>query len=475
METIPARPDPFFRVGPAGLAEHTGFAIKRGDIDGRIDVNYWSLTPSVNRRLEKSRFDVMPLGGLLSLIQYGCSSLAKEDEPGIPILRMNNLQDDGWDLSSLKFIELSEQELATYRLLPGDILINRTNSKELVGKCAVFQGSGEWVFASYLVRVRTNQDRLLPQFAADFLGTDVGRLQINRVSRQIIGMTNINAEEIRDLQIPLPSIEEQGTLVSAMETARSQRLAKLTEAEELLSSLDDYVLEVLKVSSSLGYPRSVFAVRQGHSRRGGRLNPDYYHPERMRVLASLDAMSGDLSVASLASVANFVREQRATPGENYLGLAHIQSHTGELRDLQQTASGNCFAYQTDDVLFARLRPYLNKVYRAEMEGCCSTEFHVLRVKGPQGLAPEYLATILRSRIILAQTVHMMAGNTHPRLANDDVANLQIPIPNFEIQETIIAEVVRRRAEARRLREEAEAGWGDAKRWFEGQLLGAIAP
>ena len=136
---------------------------------------------------------------------------------------------------------------------------------------------------------------------------------------------------------------------------------------------------------------------------------------------------------------DFIRNQLKTPGENYLGLAQVQSHTGELTDATDTATGTCYTYQTDEVLFARLRPYLNKVYRAEMDGCCSTEFHVLRVKNREKLLPEYLAAILRSRPVLAQTIHMMAGNTHPRLTDDDVEKLRIPIPIMEVQETIAAE------------------------------------
>ena len=122
------------------------------------------------------------------------------------------------------------------------------------------------------------------------------------------------------------------------------------------------------------------------------------------------------------------------------------------------------------MLFARLRPYLNKVYRAEMDGCCSTEFHVLRVKDNETLLPEYLAAILRSRLVLSQTVHMMTGNTHPRLTNDDVANLTIPIPSVEVQASVAAEIVRRRDAARRLRGEAEGGWIAAKGRFEVELL-----
>ena len=93
-------------------------------------------------------------------------------------------------------------------------------------------------------------------------------------------------------------------------------------------------------------------------------------------------------------------------------------------------------FQTDDVLFARLRPYLNKVYCAEMSGCCSTEFHVLQVIDCEALLPEYLT--------LAQTTHMMTGNTHPRLTNDDVANLTVPIPPPGVQQPIATEIQYRR-------------------------------
>jgi restriction endonuclease S subunit len=120
------------------------------------------------------------------------------------MLRMNNLQANGWDLSDIKYVELTEKELANWKLETGDIVFNRTNSKELVGKCEVFRESGTWVFASYLMRLRVNEDAAIPEFVSAFLNGPTGRAQIDRESRQIIGMSNINAEEIRTLRVPLP-------------------------------------------------------------------------------------------------------------------------------------------------------------------------------------------------------------------------------------------------------------------------------
>jgi neutral trehalase len=68
---------------------------------------------------------------------------------------------------------------------------------------------------------------------------------------------------------------------------------------------------------------------------------------------------------------------------------------------------------------------------------------------------------------------MATGNTHPRLTNEDVANLAIPVPAPAVQERITAKVARRRQQVRRLRAEADAGWQTARRWFEEQLLGAV--
>ena len=124
----------------------------------------------------------------------------------------------------------------------------------------------------------------------------------------------------------------------------------------------------------------MFAVNLAQVSGQERINSDYYHPERLQALRGLERVADSMAVAPLLEVVTFERDLLKTPGANYLSLAHVQSHTGELTDVTDTSSGNCFTFQTDDVLFARLRPYLNKVYRAEMDGCCSTEFHILRVK-----------------------------------------------------------------------------------------------
>jgi len=210
-----------------------------------------------------------------------------------------------------------------------------------------------------------------------------------------------------------------------------------------------------------------------------RLNPDYFHPERILTIRSMKQKKNSLRVERLEDIVDFVREiTTAEASPIYIGLANVQSHTGELVEPTETATGSCFKFKENDILFARLRPYLNKVYLAENTGVCSTEFHVIRIKTASNpddeILPNYLASVLRSSLILAQTRHMMTGNTHPRLANDDVINLQIPIVKPSIQRAIVKEMIQSRDESRRLRDEAAKKLKEFNERFEAQLLGKMS-
>lgn len=130
-------------------------------------------------------------------------------------------------------------------------------------------------------------------------------------------------------------------------------------------------------------------------------------------------------------IVDFVREKETAKGSQYryIGMASVESHTGRLSGVLETAEGDAFKFRAGDILYGKLRPYLNKVWLATFEGICSTEFHVLRVKN--NIKSELLYNILLSDVVLKQTIHMMTGNTHPRLSDDDVKKLIIPIPHNE--------------------------------------------
>jgi type I restriction enzyme S subunit len=195
--------------------------------------------------LSRGRYPVVELGSLLELVQYGTSEKANTSRDGTPILRMNNIIDGQLDLTRLKTIQLPERERMKLLLRDGDILFNRTNSKELVGKCAVFHARGEYVFASYLIRLRVIADQASPDFIAYAINSSIGRLQIDALSRQIIGQANVNTDELRSLRIPLPPLSIQSDIVRRIEKDRQEIAGEKENAGELQSRVGKEVEEMI--------------------------------------------------------------------------------------------------------------------------------------------------------------------------------------------------------------------------------------
>ncbi len=393
-------------------------------------------------------------------------------EGGIRFLRATDLDTEDrirWEDCYRAPAEFSRHDRA--RIKTGDVLLAVKGATIASEKsvCIVNEVSEPTIINGSVFRFQVTPESSAA-FLREVLTADFMRKQMKGALILNNAVDYLSKENIDALLLPLPPLPKQCELVSAMESARTARRTKLAEADALLISLDRYLLDILKITLPPPDVRRVFAIRLGTVRES-RFDPDFFHPERILTVRGMESVAGRLWCPSLREAVTFQRDQITEPGENYLSLAHVQSHTGELVSANEEAAGTCFTFQRDDVLFGRLRPYLNKVHRAERPGCCSPEFHVLRVKPGTVLLPEYLATILRSSLILAQTRHMMTGNTHPRLANDDVVNLIIPVPDIATQTTIAAEVRRRREAARALRTKAEADWSEAKRWFEEQLLG----
>jgi type I restriction enzyme S subunit len=185
--------------------------------------------------LSRGKYSIVELGTLLDLVQYGTSEKANTVGDGVAVIRMNNIVDGELDLTNLKHLRLSKAEIDRLLLKQGDILFNRTNSKELVGKCAVFHAIGNFVFASYLIRIRANPEKADADFLAYVINSPISRQQINALSRQIIGQANINSEELRLLRIPLPPLAVQEQIMERVADGRTD-IAREREAAEKLAN-----------------------------------------------------------------------------------------------------------------------------------------------------------------------------------------------------------------------------------------------
>ena len=167
------------------------------------------------------------VGQLSSRIQYGTSAKAKADSSGPPVLRMGNIQDGNLDLTDLKYLPREHPETQKTLLTPGDLLFNRTNSAELVGKSAVYKTSHPTAsFASYLIRV-IFLDRFFPDYVCTYINSQHGRAYISQVKSQQVGQANVNGTKLAAMPIPLPPSAEQRRIVSEVE----RRLSVIQKAE----------------------------------------------------------------------------------------------------------------------------------------------------------------------------------------------------------------------------------------------------
>jgi type I restriction enzyme S subunit len=170
--------------------------------------------------------------------KYGTSKSAEGGK--YKYLRMNNITNEGyWNFSSLKYIAIEDLEKEKYVLRRNDLVFNRTNSKELVGKTAVYSSDEEVIIAGYLIRIRTKAN-VNPWYIWGYLNSKAGKLRLYNLCRNIVGMANINAQELQDIPILKPPTKLQNqfaTIVSTVESLKSKYTQSLTELENLYGSL----------------------------------------------------------------------------------------------------------------------------------------------------------------------------------------------------------------------------------------------
>ena len=183
-----------------------------------------------------------PMGSIRDLasdVRYGSSEKAGH-EGNFPMLRMNNITfRGGWDFSDLKYINLSEKDQSKFLVHKSELLFNRTNSKELVGKTAVYREKNPMAFAGYLIRVKTNE-KANPEYISAYLNSLHGKITLQSMCKSIVGMANINAQELQDIKIALPPRKLQDNFAEIVHRTiinLTQHISASNESINLFNSL----------------------------------------------------------------------------------------------------------------------------------------------------------------------------------------------------------------------------------------------
>ena len=175
---------------------------------------------------------------LVREVKYGTSKPANGGK--YKYLRMNNITYDGkLDLREIKYIDIEESDKEKYLTKNGDILFNRTNSKELVGKTCVFDVEEEMIIAGFIIRVRVN-DFANPYFISEYLNTVYLKDKLRNMCKDASGQSNINAKELQNIKIYIPPITLQNQFSEIVKQIDKQKFEiekSLKETQELYESL----------------------------------------------------------------------------------------------------------------------------------------------------------------------------------------------------------------------------------------------
>ncbi|EJJ3307328.1 restriction endonuclease subunit S [Campylobacter coli] len=201
------------------------------NIDFRIDDSFWTMKLIYNNKLNYKK-----IGECLLKSQYGISINMNEEGDGIPIYRMNDIDNMLCNFEVKKYALIDKNELQTFRLNYGDVLFNRTNSYEFVGRTGIFYNNREnFVFASYLVRLVCNKEILLPEYLTVFLNTHIGKKEIRRRARPSINQANVNPEELKEIKIPIFPMEFQLEIQNLVKDSHKA----LEESKELYKKAEE--------------------------------------------------------------------------------------------------------------------------------------------------------------------------------------------------------------------------------------------
>ena len=184
-----------------------------------------------------------PLGEVVSQPQYGLS-IRGEATGKYPILRMNCQRNGRVEFDKLQFVDIDAKTFDAYRLRPGDILFNRTNSIDLVGRTAICESERDAVFASYLIRLQTKPDELLPVFLNHYFNWEKTQQNLKALATRGVSQSNISGGKLKTFVVPVPALDEQTEIAAALD-AMDKRVGQAEKQHQLCSELFAAMLDEL--------------------------------------------------------------------------------------------------------------------------------------------------------------------------------------------------------------------------------------
>ncbi|HEC1705317.1 TPA: restriction endonuclease subunit S [Campylobacter coli] len=450
------------------------------NIDFRIDDSFWTMKLIYNNKLNYKK-----IGECLLKSQYGISINMNEGGDGIPIYRMNDIDNMLCNFEVKKYALIDKNELQTFRLNYGDVLFNRTNSYEFVGRTGIFYNNREnFVFASYLVRLVCNKEILLPEYLTVFLNTHIGKKEIRRRARPSINQTNVNPEELKEIKIPIFPMEFQleiQNLVKDSHKALEESKELYKKAEETLYlelGLDSKNPLQSLLDSKTNNPTkslniSIHTLKESFLKTG-RLDSEYYQSKYEDIEKFIKSYPNGYD--SFSNIINN-KDTNFTPKNNenysYIELANIGNNgniSEPISDLGKNLPTRARRIVSKgDVIISSIEGSLSSCALITQEfdkHLVSTGFFVLNSKLLNG---ETLLVMFKSQIFQEYLKKFPSGTILCAINKEELSKILIPKIDSTTQEKIAKYI----QESFNLRKKSKQLLDNAKNKVEEQIQGKI--
>lgn len=463
-----------YRV-PQHIDSNKIFIVNRSEIQGRLDPKM----ALYNRKVQNWAYPKVRLKDiLLAKPQYGAaeSGVARTNKLSPRYLRITDI--DEYGLISHDDLGATANTLEDqYILHANDLLIARSGAT--VGKAYIHKDCPyTCFFAGYLIRFIINPLKALPDYIFAFTQSNTYKEWVNAIQRPS-GQPNINAEEYQSLEIPMPPVDIQEKVVSLIRKAYSEKKSKDLEDQQLLDSIDTYLLDELGITLPEVHNElkdRIFLMNR--SELEGRFDPTVYKDGVKLISPKWDNVK--LSKVALVNPSGAYKGQAVDTPISFVPMEVVNETFSEITTKGETTiaqSSGFTKFREDDLLWAKITPCMQNGKSAIARnltnglGCGSTEFFVLRPKD-QRLSIEYLHVILHMKCVRDTAMLYFGGSAgQQRVPASFLENFNIPLPPIEKQVEITNHVYELRQQAKGLQEEGMRILEEAKLEVEQMILG----
>lgn len=422
--------------------------------DNRIDSQFWTTHLQKNPKYRYAK-----IGDVILFSQYGMSTEMNTERKGYPIFRMNEMHHMLTDLETEKYACVTNFEYQIFALQDKDVLFNRTNSYEWVGRTGIYYKNDDtpFTYASYLVKFVTDSGTVLPEYLTTFLNTKIGIKAIKARARQSVNQTNVNPEEVKEIEIPLLSMEFQKSIEQLFILANKQRMVSFS----LYCEANDTLHRLLKITP--------YTTHESHSEKllsnsflvSGRLDAEYYHPKYDALFDTLSQyktvpLGGENGLVNIKKSIEPGSDAYQEDGIPFIRVSDVDKF--EIATPTIKVSKNIVPdienlyLQKDTILFSK-DGSIGIAYKIEndIEAVTSSALLHLTVRNSDIVLPNYLTLVLNSPIVQLQAERDCNGAIIQHWKPSDIEKVLIPVIDMSAQKVIANKV----QESFELREESK--------------------